>query len=328
MIAQDISEPSQIGAMRRQVVRFAQSLGYPDDTLDRIGIVVNEAGTNLVRHASGGRMMVLEAYPGGGLHIVAIDSGPGIPSVEKALEDGFSTIGESNQSMGVGLGAIQRQSDDLDIYSDNNGTTLVATFLPRRADPLPPASIAGLVVPKPGFSAGGDAWGARRVEDRQLIMLADVLGHGPKAQEEARKAVHAFGTAKDTSLEGVEAAIAKALAGERGAAVLIVELAPPGKPLRAVGLGNVRGEIVVGSERRGIPSAPGISGSSARRPHPTEHEWPVGATLVMSTDGLRSTLRSPEPPALFHRPAIVTAATIFQRRRRGTDDSGIVVVKA
>lgn len=328
MIAQEISEPSQIGAMRRQAIRFAQTFGYSDDVLDRIGIVVNEAGTNLMRHASGGRMMVLEAHPGGGCHIVATDSGPGIASVEKALEDGFSTIGENNESMGVGLGAIQRQSDNLDIYSDAEGTTLVATFLPRRGAPLPPSTTAGIIVPKPGFSAGGDGWAARQVKDGQLVMLIDVLGHGPKAQDEAQKAIHAFHAAKDASLEAVEAAVAHALAGDRGAAVLIVEIGPPGKSLRAVGLGNIRGEIVVGSERRGIPSAPGISGSSARRPHPTEHDWPAGATLIMSTDGLRSTLRTPEPPALFHRPAIVTAATIFQRRRRSTDDSGIVVVKA
>ena len=56
-------------------------------------------------------------------------------------------------------------------------------------------------------------------------------------------------------------------------------------------------------------------------------DWPAGATLILSTDGLKTTQRTPEPPAIFHRAPIVTAATILERRRRNTDDSGIVVVK-
>lgn len=327
MITQEIVEASQIGAMRRRSLQFAQSLGYPEDVLDRIGLVVNEAGTNLLRHAGGGRMMALEAEQPGVLQIVAVDSGSGIASVEKALEDGFTTVPGQGGSMGVGLGTIQRQSDNLEVYSDQEGTTLVASLLKRSGAALPEESIAGLIVPKPGFDVGGDAWAARRTGNGHLVMLIDVLGHGPKAQEEAQKAIAAFNGSRSVTVEATEAAVAEALAGERGAAILIVELGAPGQPLRAVGLGNVRGEIIVGSERRGIPSAPGISGSSARRPHPTEHDWPAGATLILSTDGLKTTQRTPEPPAIFHRAPIVAAATILERRRRNTDDSGIVVVK-
>lgn len=330
MISQDIVEPSQIAAIRRAAVQFGGQIGLPAEALDRVALVVTEAGTNLMRHATEGKILVLEGYPPGRrhLHIVAVDSGPGIASVEKAMEDGFTTAPGRRSGIGTGLGAISRQSDRLDIYTDPEGTVLVATVAPRPCEEPQAPRIAGLVVPKPGFSVGGDAWAVRAGSGSDLVMLIDVLGHGPKAGSEATKALKGFLAPDVPTLENAEAAVSDALAADRGAAVLIVETGEPGRPLKAVGLGNIRGEIIVGSERRGIPSAPGISGTGQRRPHPTEHDWPAGAVLILSTDGLKSTQRSPEPPALLHRDALTIAAAVYQRRRRDTDDCGVVVVKA
>ncbi|HET7413907.1 MAG TPA: hypothetical protein VFJ18_14720, partial [Pararhizobium sp.] len=128
--------------------------------------------------------------------------------------------------------------------------------------------------------------------------------------------------------EQAEAAVSEALGADRGAAVLIVEAGACGTPLKAIGLGNIRGEIVAQGGRHGIPSAAGIAGASTRRPRVTEHDWPAGATLILTTDGLKSALRTPEPPALMHRDALTIAAAIYQRRRRDTDDCGVVVLKA
>lgn len=330
MISQDIVEPSQIAAIRRRAVQFARDVGLPDEALDRVALVVTEAGTNLMRHAKDGKVMVLESHPPGVrmLHVVAVDSGPGIVSVERAMEDGFSTAGKGRPGMGTGLGAIERQSERLDIYSDPEGTVLVATLAPRPCARPEPPRVAGVVVPKPGFTEGGDAWAIREIAGRDLVMLIDVLGHGPKAGGEAKKALGGFLGQDAPTLESAEAAVSEALAADRGAAVLIVDAGKGGEPLMAVGLGNVRGEILLASDRRGIPSAPGIAGAAQRRPHPTEHEWPPGATLLLTTDGLKSNQRTPEPTALLHRDALTIAAAIYQRRRRDTDDCGVVVVKA
>ena len=119
-----------------------------------------------------------------------------------------------------------------------------------------------------------------------------------------------------------------ALKGGRGAAALIVKLPDEGDTLQAIGLGNVRGEIASrDGQRRGIPCAPGIVGTGSRKPRATEHEWSGDSTLVMTTDGLRSSGRAPEPPALFSRDPLTVAATLYKRRRRGSDDSGVVVAR-
>ncbi|MGN6550562.1 MAG: ATP-binding protein [Pararhizobium sp.] len=331
MISQAIVEPSQVAAIRRAALDLGYGVGLPREALDRVALVVTEAGTNLLRHATEGRILVLESFPPGSgtIHVVAVDSGPGIPSVEKAMEDGFTTArGPGRSGMGTGLGAIRRQSDRLDIYSDAEGTVVVATIAARPCREPESPRVAGLIVPKPGFSVGGDAWAARLHARSDVVMLIDVLGHGPTAGAEAAKAVDAFVAAGESGAEDMETAVSQALAAQRGAAVLIVEAGPAGQPLKAVGLGNVRGEVICGSERHGIPSTPGIAGASQRRPHPTEHDWPAGATLLLTTDGLKSTQRTPEPTALMHRDALTIAAALYQRRRRDTDDCGVVVLKA
>ena len=48
-----------------------------------------------------------------GLEIIAVDNGPGIEDIEKALEDGFSTGG----GLGIGLGGVRRLMDEFEIHS-------------------------------------------------------------------------------------------------------------------------------------------------------------------------------------------------------------------
>ena len=51
---QEIKEEAQVGAARRGVRRFASALGFSDDRLAELDIVVQEIGTNAVRYATGG----------------------------------------------------------------------------------------------------------------------------------------------------------------------------------------------------------------------------------------------------------------------------------
>ncbi|SJZ63023.1 ATP-binding protein [Consotaella salsifontis] len=327
MILLPIVEPSQVGAARRRAVQEGRRLGLSDANCDRLAIVVTEAGTNLVRHARQGEIILVPhlSHEPLSIHVVALDKGPGLVSVEAALRDGFTTKGEG---IGGGLGAIKRLSDFLDIYSDTTGTTVVATIseepLPRFHD----AEIAGLTIAKPGFKVGGDAWAFRREEQAMIVMLMDVLGHGAVAADDAHLGVEAFCGAKGAGLEETAALVSQALAGGRGAAALILEVPHGPGRLRAIGLGNVKGEILAGNDRRGIPSAPGIMGTSPKRLAPTEHDWPAGALLVLSTDGLKSADRGGDPLALYVRSPLAIAATLYHRRRRGTDDCGVVVLRA
>lgn len=331
MISLPVVEASQVGAARRRSVHEAQAVGLGQEEGDRLAIIVTEIATNLLRHAREGEVIIAAEQVDGRAHVtvLGVDVGPGIGNLEAALEDGFTTAEAGDGGIGGGLGAIERLSDMFDIYSDANGTTVTSVVGAPRSGRTPGLDVDGVVVSKPGFEEGGDVFAFRHEEDATLVMLIDVLGHGPAAAEEARRARAAFADGRSSSLPEIHAAVGDALEGRRGAAGLIVKLPREGEVLEAIGLGNVRGEILGrDGERRGIPCAPGIIGATTRPPRPTEHEWRPGAALVLSTDGLRSSQRLGEPIALFDRDPLTIAATLYKRRRRGSDDAGVVVARS
>ncbi|MDY8110778.1 ATP-binding protein [Fulvimarina sp. 2208YS6-2-32] len=333
-----VIEESQVGTARRTAVQAGKAVGLPDDALERLAIVVTEACTNLVRHAVNGELLVDARTASGkggrgrikaSVTILAIDDGPGIPNVEAAMADGYTTVTEEPRGIGGGMGSMQRQADRFDIYSGSHGTTVMAT-VGETPGPVSssPYDVTGLIVPMPGFDAGGDAFAIRPGKHSTMVMLMDVLGHGPTAAEVASTGLKAFDVAGSKSLEDIERQVADALSGSRGAAALIVEIPHAAGKLRAMGLGNVRGSIHTSDGNQyGIPSQPGILGAATRRPRPTEHDWSDDAMLILSTDGLKSSPRVPEPRSLFFRESGIIAATLYKLRRRGSDDAGIVVVR-
>jgi anti-sigma regulatory factor (Ser/Thr protein kinase) len=59
-----------------------------------------------------------------GVTVVARDVGPGIPDVERAVQDGYSTYG----GLGLGLPGAKRLMDEFEIMSEvGKGTTVTMT---------------------------------------------------------------------------------------------------------------------------------------------------------------------------------------------------------
>ncbi|HEY9249970.1 MAG TPA: ATP-binding protein, partial [Rariglobus sp.] len=114
-LALPVSENSQVGEARRQIVRLASDGGLSAGDCARVGLIVTELGTNLVKHARNGELLARTLAGEGGVGVVihSIDRGPGMRSVEECQRDGFSTAGSS----GIGLGTVRRQADTLHIYS-------------------------------------------------------------------------------------------------------------------------------------------------------------------------------------------------------------------
>ena len=86
---------------------------------------MSEVARNIVRFAEHGTITVeLLREPRPGIRVVARDTGPGIPDVERAMADGFST----DEGLGLGLPGARRLVDEFDIASERGrGTTVVLT---------------------------------------------------------------------------------------------------------------------------------------------------------------------------------------------------------
>jgi anti-sigma regulatory factor (Ser/Thr protein kinase) len=115
------------GEASNQIKETLKMLGVPSVLCRRAAVITYEAEMNLVIHAGGGRLRA-EITPER-LEIVAEDQGPGIPDVNLALQEGWSTAPDRIREMGFGAGMglpnIARNSDEFQIDSVvGRGTTL------------------------------------------------------------------------------------------------------------------------------------------------------------------------------------------------------------
>ena len=85
-----------------QVKKLLRQLDFDADTIRRVSVAMYEGEINMVIHADGGTadVEVLDDE----IVIVLSDHGPGIPNVEQAMQEGFSTARENIRSLGFGAG--------------------------------------------------------------------------------------------------------------------------------------------------------------------------------------------------------------------------------
>jgi len=123
---------TRAGEASGDVKRKLKSLGFPPDVIRRITIAIYEGEINMVIHAGGG-VADIEILPDR-ITAVLADQGPGIPDIEKAMQEGWSTAPDNIRSLGFGAGMglpnIKKYSDILNIDTEvGRGTTLTITVL-------------------------------------------------------------------------------------------------------------------------------------------------------------------------------------------------------
>lgn len=104
-----------------------KKLGLPQDVIRRASICMYEGEINMVIHADGGEAQV--EVDMAQILIRMTDTGPGIPDVNQAMQEGFSTAGPTARELGFGAGMglpnIKRYSDEMDIQTEvGRGTTV------------------------------------------------------------------------------------------------------------------------------------------------------------------------------------------------------------
>lgn len=118
---------SLAGRASSDIKKKLKQLGLPSELIKRTAISMYEAEINMVIHAEGGEIRVDLAPEA--IRIVLKDQGPGIPDLELAMQEGYSTASEAARELGFGAGMglmnIKRNSDEMDIQSEvGRGTTV------------------------------------------------------------------------------------------------------------------------------------------------------------------------------------------------------------
>jgi serine/threonine-protein kinase RsbT len=102
---------------------LASRLGFGSLDLTLIATAISELGRNVLQYARQGEITLsrINQTGGEGIVIVARDDGPGIPNLEQAMQDGFST----GRGLGMGLPGTKRLMDEFQIVSEiDKGTTV------------------------------------------------------------------------------------------------------------------------------------------------------------------------------------------------------------
>ena len=121
-----IGSDADVVTARKQGRDLAAQAGFSPTELTIIATAISEIARNIVMFADRGELVVSLVGEDGreGVTVVARDAGPGIPDLERALQDGSSGYG----GMGLGLPGSRRLMDEFEITSEvGKGTTVTMT---------------------------------------------------------------------------------------------------------------------------------------------------------------------------------------------------------
>jgi serine/threonine-protein kinase RsbT len=123
-----IYAPTDIVLARRMARELAESLGFGRADQTRLATAVSELARNVIQYAGGGFCTITQESDDRMIQVVVYveDTGPGIPDIEMAMRDGFSTSG----GLGAGLPGTRRLVDNFSIQSEP-GKTRVRIALVR-----------------------------------------------------------------------------------------------------------------------------------------------------------------------------------------------------
>jgi anti-sigma regulatory factor (Ser/Thr protein kinase) len=322
-----MGDSSRVGEARRHAAELAHDCGLDEVQAGRLALIVTELGTNLVRHADKGRLL-LSARPGRAeVEVIAIDEGPGIADIDRSLGDGYSTGG----TPGTGLGAVRRLASEFDLHSKvPDGTVVVARV--RSQLPAPPAAESAIVVgaislAAPGERVCGDAWAFALHGNKASIVVADGLGHGPEAAEAAEAALEIFRTEPLQPPAQLLERMHGRLRATRGAAIAMMQVDATADTVRSAGAGNVVGRLVSGTSDRTLLSQHGTAGVTIRTPEEVSTPWPAHALLVVFSDGIATRWQGEILSPVLGRDPALAAALLVRDHCRGRDDATVAVLR-
>ncbi len=121
---QDFSSAGEASVVVKKKLR---QLGFPPDVIRKVSIAMYEGEINMVIHANGGTADV--EVDDDDITIVLTDNGPGIPDLDLAMQEGYSTARENIRALGFGAGMglpnMKKYSDYMDIQTEIGvGTTI------------------------------------------------------------------------------------------------------------------------------------------------------------------------------------------------------------
>ncbi len=340
-----INEIHHVGIAIRKISKLAEELGFSEKELSETSIVVSELANNLIVHeAIEGKIIcsLIEEGTNKYIQIISEDEGPGIANVETVMEDGYST----NETLGIGLGAIKRLMSDFRITSNIEnvktarnknivskiGTKIITKkYLSQREDT---ADISQSKIrfgifsrSKYGEKYNGDNYFLQRFEDKTIAAVIDGLGHGQHASEASTEArlylVENYKKPLDVIINGLHAR----LKNTRGVVISIALIDNKKGELEYVGIGNVLTRVFNSPTPINPVKFSGSLGYILRNFKIFHYPWIKGNIIIMTSDGISEGYYTNKDPNFLKRHPILIANTILKEYGNIHDDATVLVGK-
>ena len=123
------------GMISTEIKEILNSIGYEPKLVRRVAISTYEGEMNVVMHAQKGIVTVKASDEE--ILVNLDDEGKGIPDVEKAMQEGFTTATEEQRALGFGSGMglpnMKKNADILNVTSEvGKGTHVAMKFFVKK----------------------------------------------------------------------------------------------------------------------------------------------------------------------------------------------------
>lgn len=308
----------------------ANELGFGPKKKGELDLILAELVSNLVKYGTDGELLVRPMLDSGqvGIEIISVDSGPGMANPEYMLEDGVSMGG----SLGQGLGAIRRLSDEFQLYSQpGKGTVvLVRIYQRHRKKTLlnDLADVRWISVAKPGETVCGDACYCKLTTSSLKLFLGDGLGHGALAKIAVDRALEQLKQSAENSPAKLLTAVHQGATGTRGLVGTCAIFDFVSRKWTLCGVGNITTRLSGSMGVKGYIAHNGILGYILPQLlQDQEMPYERGQWLIMASDGLHSRWNPARYPGIGTYDPSVLAAVIYKEYAHRTDDMSILVSK-
>jgi anti-sigma regulatory factor (Ser/Thr protein kinase) len=332
LIEQGAKGDSGMVLLRSKLRAVSRRMGFSDLKREHMELVCNEMVTNQNKFAEGnGLVQVWETSdPVPALDLFAIDYGKGILNVASAVQDGYTTAG----TLGKGLGAIRRLSDQTDIYSlpvehtkdsDWHGTAVWSRFYRDDTDPEYFHDLGVYLRAYQDSHFNGDLIQVRTGESKTRWLHMDGLGHGREAAEVVQGVGHFLDS--ETPVDGLMQRLSTRLQGTRGAVAMICEVDSISRNMTICGVGDMVAYLISRGERKAISFSPGVLGHAHRSLETFSYDFPDQALLITASDGLRRSMTLRTFPDLWRLHPQLIALVLGQVVGRHNDDRSAFTIR-
>jgi len=331
-ISYKIDDRSYVSFVKREIHNLVVGKGFSAFKSGEIDIVVSELTSNLIKYAGSGELLYRVSNDDNGIffEIFCIDGGKGINNINRMMQDGQS----SSNTLGQGLGAINRLSDVFQVYTLVNWGTVQYSKIYQTPQATGVSGrqknydIGTLQVCAPGEQVCGDGYFVKKTDTGLHFFVGDGLGHGIKANEAVGEALQLFRESKEQDPVALLRQMHEYVKKTRGLVATVAFLDLTRRHWQICGIGNISTRIYNGLEVKNYTAYNGIIGHNIPRTiNASFIPFDQNQTIVMMSDGIRTRWNLSDLPSLLKYTPSVIAASIYKDNARGNDDMTVLVGK-